>query len=110
MLNRPGLFGAILAVQLACAVFFVSDILLSALGVPVAPVPWRFREFIEIGAAFGLILGVGLSALLLRASLARTLTVERALQAASGAFMDLVEDRFGEWGFTPTERDVPCSP
>jgi DNA-binding CsgD family transcriptional regulator len=106
MLNRPGLFGAILAVQLACAVFFVSDILLSALGVPVAPVPWRFREFIEIGAAFGLILGVGLSALLVRASLARTRTVERALQAASGAFMDLVEDRFGEWGFTPAERDV----
>ena len=32
MLNRPGLFAAILGVQGVCAVVFVSDIVLSVLG------------------------------------------------------------------------------
>jgi len=106
VLNRPWLFAAIFAVQVICAVVFLFDILLSALRIPVDPVPWRFRELMEIGAAIGLILGVGLSALMLRASLRRTRAVEQALRAASGAFMDLVEEKFADWGLTPAERDV----
>ena len=106
MLNRPGLFGAILVLQVACAVVFVSDILLSLFRVPVDPVPWRYRELMEIAAALGLILGVALAAVMLRASLKRTRAVEQALRAASGAFMDLVEERFDAWGLTPAERDV----
>lgn len=106
MLNRPGLFAAIMFVQFACAVFFVSDIVLSMLGVAVAPVPWRFRELMEIGAALGLLLGLGLGGMMLRRSLQRTRVVEQALRAASGAFMELVEDRFEAWGLTPAERDV----
>lgn len=106
MLNRPGLFGALLVLQVVCAVFFVSDILLSLLRVPVDPVPWRYRELMEIGAAIGLVLGITVAALMLRASRQRTRAAERALRAASGAFMDLVEERFGEWGLTPAERDV----
>lgn len=106
MLNRPGLFALILAAQAVSGFFFVSDIILSVIGVPVAPVSWRFRELMEIGASVGLILGVVLGALLLRAALRRTRAAEQALRAASGAFMDLVEERFGEWGLTPAERDV----
>ncbi|NKX44039.1 helix-turn-helix transcriptional regulator [Roseicyclus persicicus] len=106
MLNRPGLFGVILVVQVACAVFFVSDILLSVLGVPVDPVPWQFRELMELGAATGLVLGVVVGALMLRASFRRTRAAEQALRAASGAFMDLVDERFAAWGLTPAERDV----
>ena len=106
MLNRPGLFGALLVLQVVCAVFFVSDILLSLLRIPVDPVPWRYRELMEIGAAIGLVLGITVAALMLRASRQRTRAAERALQAASGAFMDLVEERFVEWGLTPAERDV----
>lgn len=106
MLNRPGLFGALLVLQVVCAVFFVSDILLSLLRIPVDPVPWRYRELMEIGAAIGLVLGITVAALMLRASRQRTRAAERALQAASGAFMELVEERFVEWGLTPAERDV----
>jgi DNA-binding CsgD family transcriptional regulator len=106
MLNRPGAFGAILVLQVACAVFFVSDIVLSLLRVPVGPVPWRYRELMEIGAALGLVLGVVLGAVMLRASLRRTRSVEQALRAASGAFMDIVEERFDAWALTPAERDV----
>jgi DNA-binding CsgD family transcriptional regulator len=106
MLRQPGLFLGIFVVQLACAIFFVSDILLALFRVPIDPVPWRFRELMEIGAAIGLVLGVVLGALLLRASLKRTRSVESALRVASGAFVDLIEERFAGWGFTPAERDV----
>jgi DNA-binding CsgD family transcriptional regulator len=39
-------------------------------------------------------------------SLRRTHVAEQALRAATGAFVELVDDRFTEWGLTPTERDV----
>jgi DNA-binding CsgD family transcriptional regulator len=76
------------------------------LGVPFGPIPWVYREVMEIGAAVGLVLGVVLGAILLRASLRRTRDAERALRAASGAFMELVDERFEDWSLTPAERDV----
>ena len=106
MLRHPWLFGAILAVQSLCGFFFVSDIVMTVLGAPWGPIPWAYREIMEIGAAFGLIIGVILGALLLRASIARTRQMERSLRAASGAFMDIVEERFDDWALTPAERDV----
>jgi DNA-binding CsgD family transcriptional regulator len=106
MLRKTWLFGVVLVLQGVCAIFFVSDILLSALGVPVDPVPWRFRELMELGAALGLLSGLGLAAMLLRASLMRTRAVEQALRVASGAFMELIDERFNGWGLTPAERDV----
>ena len=106
MLKRSWLFGVVFVLQAVCAIFFVSDILLSALGVPVDPVPWRFRELMELGAAFGLLSGLGLAAMLLRASLKRTRAAEQALRVASGAFMELIDERFEGWGLTPAECDV----
>lgn len=106
MLKTPWLFGAILVVQSLCAFFFVSDILLAVLRVPIGPIPWVYREVMEIGAALGLVLGVVLGAILVRASLRRTRHAEQALRAASGAFMDLVAERFDDWSLTPAERDV----
>lgn len=106
MLKKSWLFGIVFVLQGVCAIFFVSDILLSALGVPVDPVPWRFRELMELGAALGLLSGLGLAAMLLRASLMRTRAVEQALRVASGAFMELIDERFEGWGLTPAERDV----
>jgi len=44
MLKRSWLFGVVFVLQAVCAIFCVSDILLSALGMPVAAVTWRFRE------------------------------------------------------------------
>ncbi len=96
----------VFVLQAACAVFFVSDILASVLGLETRPMNWETRELMEIGAAVGLLLGMGFGALMLvRAIRERNLARER-LRRASGAFMDLLDERFAEWGLTPAERDV----
>ncbi|MBD3626450.1 MAG: helix-turn-helix transcriptional regulator [Rhodobacteraceae bacterium] len=61
---------------------------------------------IEIGAAFGLLMGfvVGLRALIV--TMRRNREIEDRLRAASTAFAELLEQRFAEWGLTPAERDV----
>jgi DNA-binding CsgD family transcriptional regulator len=97
---------AILIVQALCAVFFVSDILSSVIGFYETPIPWELRELIEIGAALGLVLGFGLGALMLQRMMRERNLAQERLRRASGAFMDLLEERFAEWGLTPAERDV----
>ena len=93
-------------VQALCAFFFVSDILSSLFGIYTRPLAWELREMLEIGAAVGLILGLVLGGVLIVSSLrARNLAQER-LRRASGAFMDLLQERFTSWGLTPAERDV----
>ena len=94
------------AIQALCAVFFISDIVLSVLGLRARPIAWETKEMLELGAALGLVIGLVLGAVALLRSLRRTAQVEGQLRAASGAFMDLLYERFGEWSLTPAERDV----
>ncbi|WP_367316447.1 helix-turn-helix transcriptional regulator [Aestuariibius insulae] len=105
-MTRTWLIGLTLLIQAACAIFFVSDIAISVLGLGVAPISWRIHEAIEIGASIGLLLGLMVGAVLLRNTLQRNRRVEEQLRAASGAFLELMEDRFDQWGLTPAERDV----
>lgn len=100
------IIGLILFVQALCALFFVSDILFSVLGIYARPLAWQTREFLELGAALGLILGVVLGGLALRRMARDRRRAEEKLRRASGAFMDLLEERFEEWGLTASERDV----
>ena len=95
---------AALVVQVLCAAFFVWTILESLLGLP--PIGWQAYELIQIGAALGLVLGIVMGAIALRRARRRTARVEAQLRAASGAFMDLMQERFAQWGLTAAERDV----
>jgi len=111
--RRAAPFLTIFVIQAVCAFFFVSDILASVLGVETAPISWEMRELMEIGASVGLVLGVVVGGLMLRRALRdRTHALrdrneaEERLRRASGAFMDLLHERFAEWGLTPSERDV----
>ncbi len=96
----------ILVVQAMCAFFFVWDILSSALGLHFSPLSWEMREYLEIGAALGLLLGLLMGALALRQALRDRHAAQEGLRRASVAFMDLLAERFAEWGLTPAERDV----
>ncbi len=105
MRSRALIF-TVLFVQAMCAFFFVSDILSSVLGLRTTPISWKTRELLEIGAAVGLVLGLVIGALTLRHTLRDRNLAEERLRRASGAFHDLLEERFVEWGLTPAERDV----
>jgi DNA-binding CsgD family transcriptional regulator len=104
--KRAAPFLAIFVIQALCAFFFVSDILSSVLGIRTTPISWEVRELLEIGAAIGLVLGVVVGGLMLRRALRDRNRAEERLRRASGEFMVLLEERFQEWGLTPSERDV----
>jgi DNA-binding CsgD family transcriptional regulator len=100
------LIAVVFIIQALCAVFFVSDILSSVLGLQTAPLSWRTRELLEVGAAVGLVLGLFLGEVLLFRALRERNVAQEKLRRASGAFMDLLEERFAEWALSPAERDV----
>ena len=100
------LIAVVFIIQALCAVFFVSDILSSVLGLQTTPLSWRSRELLELGAAVGLILGLFLGAVLLFRALRERNVAQEKLRRASAAFIDLLEERFAEWALSPAERDV----
>jgi len=102
--GRQGAIILIIVVQFFCALFFVAQILASVLGL--TPYNWQVHELIELGAALGLLLGVALGWIVLRRTMARNVAVEDQLRAASGAFMEVVNERFATWDLTKAERDV----
>ncbi len=97
---------AALAIQALCAVFFISDIAFSVLGLRATPIAWQTREIIELGASLGLVLGFVLGAVALHRTHNRREQAEEKLRMASGVFMDILDERFVEWDLTPAERDV----
>lgn len=105
MSSKPFLW-AVLALQAVSAAFFVGDILISVLGLPVEPFSWMFVELIQIGAAFGLVIGVIMGAVVLRHARRKSRAAEQALRQARAAFRDVMDQRFAEWQLTPAERDV----
>jgi DNA-binding CsgD family transcriptional regulator len=104
--KHPAVILAIFVLQALCAVFFVSDILSSWIGIRTTPLPWELRELMEIWAALGLIVGLVLGAVMLHGAIKARKAAELRLKRASGAFMDLLAERFEEWALTPAEKDV----
>ena len=97
---------ALFVVQALCALFFVSDIAMSVLGIYPVPLSWTSREVLEIGAAIGLVLGLVFGALALGRSLRELHSARARLRRASSAFMVILTEHFDDWGLTPAERDV----
>lgn len=105
-MNRPILLFAVVALQGACAVFFVTDITLTVFGARSSPISWQTRELLEIGASLGLILGGVLGWVALRRTLAQKAQVEESLRGVQTAFREHLDATFESWALTPAERDV----
>jgi len=105
-MTRATAFLLLLIVQALCALVFLLDILQSIFGIYSAPLSWSVRELMEMGAGVGLLLGLGLGAVLVLRSFKDLRRAEARLQKASAAFVDLLDARFDEWGLTEAERDV----
>lgn len=84
----------------------MSDILASILGIRTTPLSWEMREYMEIGASIGLVLGLVVGGLLVIRALKDRNSAEERLRRASGAFADLLQEKFAEWGLTASEKDV----
>lgn len=105
-MQRKLIIFAMVFVQALGALFFISDIAMSVLGIERQPMDWQTREFVEIGAALALLIGLVMSGALLAQSQRKLGRAEAQLQRASSAFMDVLEMHFTQWGLTPAERDV----
>jgi len=105
-MRRKAAILLVLLIQAVCTVFFLVDVGSSYFNLLPGPLTWEVREILEIAAGIGLLIGLVLGVVLFRRTLhERDLATER-LRRASGAFMVLLEERFGEWALTPAERDV----
>jgi len=104
--GRRIFLGLLLLVQAFCTVFFVSDIFMSIFGLRRVPLSWELRELLEVGASLGLLLGLVFGSIAFLRLRAEARRARVGLDRAQSAFLDLLEQRFGDWGLTPAERDV----
>lgn len=79
---------------------------MSALGMYQVPLAWTTRELMQMGAAIGLFLGIISAAFLVARAFGDLRRAESRLNFATGAFVELLNTRFNEWGLTLAERDV----
>lgn len=105
-MNRNPLFLFLIFVQIACALFFVSEIFLTIFGARSAPISWRLRELLEIGAAIGLLLGTIFAIQALRNAIRMQAKAEESLRLVQSAFRDHLNEKFDDWALTQAERDV----
>ena len=105
-MGRTAFVAALFLAQALCAIVFVSDVFSSIFGFEASAISWQTRELLEIAAAFGLITGAILGGFAMRRMVRDRNAAQERLRRASGAFLDLLEERFLEWGLTPAERDV----
>ena len=105
--NRGDRLTTVLMVtQAVCAAFFLWDIASTVFGFRTAAISWRSREILEIAACVGLVLGAVLGFRVVSQARDRVARAEVALRTASGAFADVIEAQFSNWGLTGAETDV----
>ncbi len=105
-MTRATAFLLLLVVQAACVGVFILDLLMSIFGFYPVPLAWSTREFMEMGAGVGLLLGLIFGGLLVWRAYSELHLATSRLNLAASAFGELLDARFREWGLTAAERDV----
>ena len=98
---RVGILVALVALQGASALFFLGDVLVDFLAIGFDP-----HTTYEAIATVALLLGVCFGGFEIARTIRHGKRTEAALQMASGAFSEVLKDRFGAWNLTPSEADV----
>jgi DNA-binding NarL/FixJ family response regulator len=101
---RPYALIALIAVQVLCAAFFLSDSLADLMTEGMAH--FDTHQIIEYAATLSLLVAIALEAQLLLHFLRREAHLERGMSIAAGALNDIIEAHFRSWGLTPSEADV----
>ena len=103
--DAPLALVGLIAAQAFCAAFFLYDVALD--GFELAWPPFTNRHFLlEAFAALALIAAVLVETSFLMRLLQRKAHLETQVSIAAGAFQDVMQARFNDWGLTPSEADV----
>ena len=102
--KASALFG-LLGLLVFCAVLLMTEALVELAGYEEVLEGFG-HQYLEFAVVVALALGIGLTAREIRKVLQRHKRMEKTLEAASGAFYQVIEDHFDAWALTPSERDV----
>lgn len=91
----------LIALQATSAAFFVGDVLADFLAIGMDP-----HTTFEALATVALVLGVLFGAYEMRLTIKRRVRAETALEMATKAFSEMVEERFSDWSLTAAEAEV----
>jgi len=97
-MNRRWVLIGLFVLQGLCALFFVSEVVLTVVGARTVPISWHLRELMELGAVIGLLLGGVLGAVALNQAVRARRHAEGSLRGVQLAFRDHMEAKFVQWG------------
>lgn len=106
MLKQPSVIWGLVVIQVACGSYFLWEVLASVLGLPTFPLRWQTREFVEIGASLGLILGTFLGVHYARSASKDTAQAAAIHRLTSMEFKAVVQDYFDDLGLTRPESET----
>lgn len=92
--------------QVLCALVFLSNFIISVFGLRASGLSWQLREGMEIAASLGLLIGAALGIRAVIQADKREAQATEVLRTASGAFAEVVNEKFTNWALTEAERDV----
>lgn len=98
---RIAILALLIVLQGASLLFFLGDVVADFMAIGFDP-----HTRVEALATLALLLGVVLGAVELARTLRQVRRSEAALRMASGAFTELLAERFDEWGLTGAEAEV----
>lgn len=100
------MLAVILVIQMISTSFFVLMLLADVFMWQNLVIPWALREVLEILSVFGMLLGVGASAVLIYLSVRHAERIDGQIEVVAGEFQKHLDRQFADWGLTPTERTV----
>jgi DNA-binding CsgD family transcriptional regulator len=104
-LERRRLLLILILIQLAVSLFFLAEYLTYYL-VGYDNIRWEVVELFEISEALLILASIAIGFAMIALLTRRNKHVESQLRIASGAFHDLLEERFEEWLLSPAEAEV----